>query len=191
MGKLCPAAGACESAVLYVAPIELEPLEQLGPILETRKPSWICFISEGGQTELGTKFQQYVRNQKIGTCIVPEQTKNGVAEEIFCNSACAWIWMSGTKRILAGGGPVARFHASYAGKGACCALPNLISRLTHPETMPDEEKSPDYAVRKYLREQANRFGPDDGYRLTGEEAVKLGLVPPGSDQAGWHFISDN
>ena len=139
---------------------------------------WVCLDSPGGAHSVSA-IGPLPRNVK--TCLADIVDKPGQApREALCASACAWLWLAGSYRMVFGANHVG-FHRPYIYDSAACAPGNAMKAAEglvlgwirdRAEHRYDEQM---HAARHELRLLGLGMGPTEAYYVDAGHARAAGL----------------
>lgn len=179
-GKLCTGDGHCTSAVLVEGLLSTDTLAQLEHRARASSETLtVCFNSPGGTYEAGAVAGKLPSN--LRTCVPTRVSRPGAQPvHALCASACAWIWMAGTQRVIYGNNSVG-FHAPYEYDATACVPGNKFKGVISAAMgWVNDLMEPRYddrmrAARSDLRLASLTKGPTEVLPLHAEHAVRLGL----------------
>lgn len=189
-GKLCGPTD-CQPALLFHGGVSEESMSRLrSAVASLPEGSWVCLSSPGGESDAARVTATYLRERKIGTCVVPLGSgAHPMATE--CGSACSTLWLGGAKRLLALDGAAVGFHQAFIGEGWCCGPSNAVKAAqARWAAWRDGHALGDAQARETLYVKGKDCGTAEFYRLRTYEAAQLGLVPRSDLEAQWAWRPD-
>lgn len=181
-GKLCTADGACTSAVLVEGLLSTDTLARIDERARHASPGPLtaCFNSPGGSYQAAS-LAGGALPANLRTC-VPDLVERPGAQphRAVCASACAWLWMAGSERVIYGANSIG-LHAPYEYDAPVCIPGNVLKGLVAAalDWVRDRD-NPRYdervrAARTELRLASLSHGPTELLPLGADRAVALGL----------------
>lgn len=191
-GELCKGS-ECTPALLFNGYFDEGSAARLSERLrQPGGPTWLCLESYGGNTKAARDLAYALRALEIKTCVVPRKfdaEKNSYSQ---CGSACAQVWLAGSRRVLSDQMADVGFHAARLADNWCCIPMNSLVGLDNwLRTLGDGDKLGDAQARLKLEEKSSVCEANELYQLKASEARALGLVDEASSTSDWVWVPGN
>ncbi|MDH0773661.1 hypothetical protein N5C96_09675 [Delftia tsuruhatensis] len=156
------------------------------------KGSWLCLSSPGGISDSGNEISALLQSNEINTCSAPIQIPGGAIVATSCGSACARVWLSGSKRLISTDNAFIGFHAAYAGKDLRYYVINEYKtwRAKRDAIQIARTESEEIAFEE-LYNKGSSCDADHLYRIGSTEARRLKLISSEESDENWRWIPDD
>lgn len=192
LGGLCQGEN-CRPALMFHGSVSAPSMAKLLATLDAHpEVKAVCLASPGGQGEYARVAARAFKTYGINTCVAPRLLEDGRKVVTVCGSACSYLWLGGSQRLLAARGAEVGFHQTFMGEGLCCTLNNAIQATkTRYAVWSDGRELGDAEARMALYRKGANCGPSQFYALRQQEAVQLGLVSPSEQRNDWYWKADD
>jgi len=186
--QACNEKGICQDVYLALGVIDQAMATELESFFrnnDTNKP--LCFLSPGGSNKPAVEISKMIRRLKITTCLASSyiikgkhaSIKNKNGEQLFCASACAYVFISSHKRVSIGSSPTISVHKGMVFLRTClCKIPIKFIEPKYLAILSIIEETTDAKDRANfyaLHEKSIQTPYEEIYHLSNAELMKYNV----------------